>query len=295
MIAANPVNYGKRTSFESFNSTRAYTASPQHISSPAWRRRPPRCTSPASTRMPRSCSQSSRGATRSGRSTGEDTGAGLARSLLTPWDAGSPILQRYQTCTDPASVLAMQEVMIGEMEQEQEERREPRNLASISNRGPDSVVVRFQARQSRTTTASCCSRTRTTREALGGLTTKMKKTRVGATTRRRSPSTSCPGSWTARCKSRRTSADRPIPVDWEVTCRSRRLPSSFRAKDTAGRRLRRAPRLEPGGRREHGSFRPTVSSVTNWFNRLHTCGTSLQSYRSLVGLLGQHSDCPAAA
>lgn len=35
----------------------------------------------------------------------------------------SPILQRYRTCTDAASVLAMQEVMILEMEKEQDERR----------------------------------------------------------------------------------------------------------------------------------------------------------------------------
>lgn len=34
-----------------------------------------------------------------------------------------PIIQRYQTCTDPASVIAMQEVIIGEMETEQADRR----------------------------------------------------------------------------------------------------------------------------------------------------------------------------
>lgn len=35
----------------------------------------------------------------------------------------SPILNRYKTCTDAESVLAMQEVMILEMEQEDDERR----------------------------------------------------------------------------------------------------------------------------------------------------------------------------
>lgn len=34
-----------------------------------------------------------------------------------------PILKRYQTCTDAASVLAMQEIMILEMESQQEERK----------------------------------------------------------------------------------------------------------------------------------------------------------------------------
>lgn len=42
--------------------------------------------------------------------------------LLTHFVIHRPILKRYKTCTDPESVLAMQEVMIAEMEQEQAER-----------------------------------------------------------------------------------------------------------------------------------------------------------------------------
>ncbi|ORY92753.1 hypothetical protein BCR35DRAFT_273879 [Leucosporidium creatinivorum] len=43
------------------------------------------------------------------------------------WEVNGPIITRYRTCTDPASVLAMQEVMILEMEAEQEERRRARD------------------------------------------------------------------------------------------------------------------------------------------------------------------------
>ncbi|GAA5909277.1 hypothetical protein JCM8208_005629 [Rhodotorula glutinis] len=38
------------------------------------------------------------------------------------WEVNGPIIERYRTCTTPESVLAMQEVMIREMEQEQSER-----------------------------------------------------------------------------------------------------------------------------------------------------------------------------
>ncbi|GAA6053082.1 hypothetical protein JCM3770_000375 [Rhodotorula araucariae] len=38
------------------------------------------------------------------------------------WEVNGPIIERYRTCTTPESVLAMQEVMIREMEVEQSER-----------------------------------------------------------------------------------------------------------------------------------------------------------------------------
>ena len=40
-----------------------------------------------------------------------------------------PILNRYKTCTDAASVLAMQEVMLVEMEREDDDRRQ--SLSSL--------------------------------------------------------------------------------------------------------------------------------------------------------------------
>ncbi|KAM0752224.1 DUF367-domain-containing protein [Meredithblackwellia eburnea MCA 4105] len=39
------------------------------------------------------------------------------------WEINGPIIQRYQTCTDAESVLAMQAVITKEMEKEQDERR----------------------------------------------------------------------------------------------------------------------------------------------------------------------------
>ena len=48
--------------------------------------------------------------------------------------ARRPIIERYRTCTTPESVLAMQEVMIREMEQEQSERRASPFLALSDRR-----------------------------------------------------------------------------------------------------------------------------------------------------------------
>ena len=59
----------------------------------------------------------------------------LARALAdAKRSARRPIIERYRTCTTPESVLAMQEVMIREMEQEQSERRASPFLALSDRR-----------------------------------------------------------------------------------------------------------------------------------------------------------------
>jgi len=47
------------------------------------------------------------------------------------WEINGPILQRYKTCSDPASIISMQENIIGQMEQEQEERRKASEDADV--------------------------------------------------------------------------------------------------------------------------------------------------------------------
>lgn len=124
LVASNPVNYGKRASLLLFLpvSFSADEPAPQPTSSPASKQQPRRSTSLASMRKPKSFSTSSPGATLSGRSTGAALPTRLSPSRSDLVDR-SPILQRYRTCTDAPSVLAMQEVMILEMEKEQDERR----------------------------------------------------------------------------------------------------------------------------------------------------------------------------
>lgn len=103
LVAANPVNYGKRNS----------PLPPSSLS-----------LTPRPTAYKLTCLEAIAAAL---YMTGYDKHAAALLDKFSWghsfWEINGPILNRYKTCTDAESVLAMQEVMLLEMEREDDDRR----------------------------------------------------------------------------------------------------------------------------------------------------------------------------